>query len=148
MSAQIVLPRILQIGENASDEIARVLAIIDCERPLIITDSMMVQLNYVARIQNNLQQSGIESEVYSDTVPEPTVASIQGGLDMVKQASYDCLIAIGGGSPIDSAKAIAILAKHGGEIADYKVPRVVDESGLPIIAIPTTAGTGSELPMK
>lgn len=54
------------------------------------------------------------------------------------------MIALGGGSPIDSAKAIAILGKFGGEIRDYKFPRQVNEAGLPIIAIPTTAGTGAE----
>ncbi|HZJ96612.1 MAG TPA: iron-containing alcohol dehydrogenase, partial [Oligella sp.] len=56
----------------------------------------------------------------------------------------DCIIALGGGSPIDSAKAIGILGKFGGVIRDYKFPRIVNEESLPIIAIPTTAGTGSE----
>ncbi|HVL02045.1 MAG TPA: iron-containing alcohol dehydrogenase, partial [Dongiaceae bacterium] len=66
------------------------------------------------------------------------------GVEKVQQGNYDCIIALGGGSPIDSAKAIAILGKHGGRMRDYKVPRIVNEPGLPVIAIPTTAGTGSE----
>lgn len=65
-------------------------------------------------------------------------------MNHVKTHQYDAIIAVGGGSPIDSAKAISILSKFGGEIRDYKFPRQVNEIGLPIIAIPTTAGTGSE----
>lgn len=144
MSTQIVLPRILQIGENASAEIANVLQSLACQKPLIISDATMLELGYVGQVQQVLKQGAIHSDVYTDTVPEPTVASIQGGVQKVKEGEYDCLIAIGGGSPIDSAKAIAILGRLGGEMADYKVPRVVDELGMPVIAIPTTAGTGSE----
>ena len=59
--------------------------------------------------------------------------------------NFDSIIAIGGGSPIDSAKANSILAKYGGQMQDYKFPRIVSEQGLPLIAIPTTAGTGSEV---
>jgi len=73
------------------------------------------------------------------------VSSIQAGVDKVREGNYDCIIAIGGGSPIDSAKAISILGKFGGAMREYKFPRIVTESGLPIIAIPTTAGTGSEV---
>ncbi len=144
MPAEIVLPRILQIGKHASADIARVLVSLGCRKPLIVTDAMMLRLGYVSRIQAVLDEASIHSDVYSDTVPEPTVVSIQGGVEKVKQGDYDCLVAIGGGSPIDSAKAISVLGKLGGEMADYKVPRVVDELGLPVIAIPTTAGTGSE----
>lgn len=144
MSANIILPRILQVGKNASLEIANVLHTLHCKKPLIVTDPMMVKLGYAAQIQTVLQQHQINADTFADTVPEPTVSSIQAGVDMAKASDYDCIIALGGGSPIDSAKAIAILAKFGGEMKDYRVPRVVSEQGLPVIAIPTTAGTGSE----
>jgi alcohol dehydrogenase class IV len=104
----------------------------------------MVQLGYVAKLQDSLNALNISSDVFDDTVPEPTVSSIQAGVDQVRQGHYDSIIAIGGGSPIDSAKAISILGKYGGIMRDYKFPRIVSEPGLPIIAIPTTAGTGSE----
>ena len=71
-------------------------------------------------------------------------ASILVAVDMVKTNQYDCLIALGGGSAIDSAKAIALLTSHGGKMSDYKVPYQVSEISLPVVAIPTTAGTGSE----
>lgn len=145
MSTQIILPRIMQVGENASQEVPHVLASLGCRRPLIITDKMMVQLGYVERIQETLASHEITADVFDDTVPEPTVGSIQAGVDKARIGDYDSIIALGGGSPIDSAKAIAILARHGGEMRDYKFPRQVIEAGLPIIAVPTTAGTGSEV---
>ena len=144
MSTQIILPRILQIGEDASLKIAEVMTSLGCRRPLIVTDKMMVQLGYISRIEDVLKKAAIKYQVFADTVPEPTVASIQAGVAMVREGDYDSIIAIGGGSPIDSAKAMSILGKFGGAMQDYKVPRIVDEQGLPVIAIPTTAGTGSE----
>ena len=109
MNSQIVLPRIMQVGAGASREIGNVLASLGCSRPLIVTDKMMMQLGYVNKIQQYLP----DSEVYHDTVPEPTEASILAGVKKVREGNFDSIIAIGGGSPIDSAKAIAILCKYG-----------------------------------
>ncbi|WOJ94510.1 iron-containing alcohol dehydrogenase [Congregibacter variabilis] len=144
MSAQIILPRVLQVGAGASQMVGTVVKDLECQRPLIVTDKMMVELGYVARIQESLREQAIASDVFDDTVPEPTVGSIEAGVTAVREGNYDCIIALGGGSPIDSAKAIGILGKYGGVMRDYKFPRLVSEPGLPIIAIPTTAGTGSE----
>lgn len=94
-------------------------------------------------MENILAESGIGTDIYSDTVPEPTESSIMGGVEMVRRGSYDSII-VSGGSPIDSAKAIAILGRYGGTVRDYKFPRQVNEPGLPLVAVPTTAGTGSE----
>ncbi len=145
MSAQIILPRILQIGVNASTEIGQVMQQLGCKKPLIITDQMMVKLGYAAPLVDALKAVGISAQVFSDTLPEPTVASIQAGVVTACEGKFDAIIALGGGSPIDSAKAIAILAKFGGQMRDYKFPRIVSEQGLPVVAIPTTAGTGSEV---
>ena len=145
MTNQVILPRIMQLGAGASDAVTDVLSSLGCSRPLLITDKMMVQLGYAERIQTTLAASGLKADVFADTVPEPTVESIQAGVDMARAGDYDSIIALGGGSPIDSAKAIGILAKLGGEMRDYKFPRNVTETGLPIIAVPTTAGTGSEV---
>ncbi len=145
MSTQIILPRIMQLGAGASEQIPAVLASQGCTRPLIITDKMMVKLGYADNIQQCLARQNLTADVFDDTVPEPTVSSIQAGVEKVSNGDYDSIIALGGGSPIDSAKAISILGKFGGEMRDYKFPCVVDKVGLPIIAVPTTAGTGSEV---
>lgn len=105
---------------------------------------MMVTLGYINEIQNILKTANIESDYFDETIPEPTSASIGYRCKIkVRSHQYDSIIAVGGGSPIDSAKAISILGMFGGDIRDYKFPRQVNETGLPIIA-PTTAGTGSE----
>ncbi len=145
MTYTSALPRILQTGAGASAQFPQILASLGCQRPLIITDGMMVQLGYAERIRSALAEAGLPCDVFADTVPEPTVASIQSGVATAREGRYDSIVALGGGSPIDSAKAIGILAKHGGELRDYKFLRNVTEAGFPIIAIPTMAGTGSEI---
>lgn len=144
MTNSINLPRIMEIGKNARAKLPQILQALGCHKPLIITDKVMVSLGYVADIQDLLKASQIDSDYFDETIPEPTSSSIEAGVAYVKSHQFDSIIAIGGGSPIDSAKAISILASFGGEISNYKFPRQVNETGLPIIAIPTTAGTGSE----
>ncbi|WP_312256774.1 iron-containing alcohol dehydrogenase [Stutzerimonas nitrititolerans] len=145
MSHRIVLPRLMEIGAGASQQLAAVLGGLGCNRPLIVTDRMMVELGYAARLAEQLEQAGIASRCFADTEPEPTAASIRAGVQMVREGDFDSIVALGGGSPIDSAKAIGILGKFGGEMRDYRFPRDVSDAGLPLIAIPTTAGTGSEV---
>jgi alcohol dehydrogenase class IV len=82
--------------------------------------------------------------LFSDVVLDPTVASVEACLAFLRAGNYDCVVGFGGGSSMDTAKAVAVLAVHGGAMSSYKVPHIQDAPGLPIIAIPTTAGTGSE----
>ncbi|WP_159991249.1 iron-containing alcohol dehydrogenase [Pelistega ratti] len=145
MSNRILLPRIIEIGKNACQKLPSILSTFNIKKVLIVTDDTMVKLGYVQLIQDILNLNKIESTVYADTIPEPTDGSITAGINLVHQRHFDGMIALGGGSVIDSAKAISILGKLGGSIRDYKFPRQVDEQGLPLIAIPTTAGTGSEV---
>ncbi|ENU81354.1 hypothetical protein F975_01219 [Acinetobacter sp. ANC 3789] len=144
MSHRIVLPRILEIGRNARSQLPEILTTLGVSKPLIITDRVMLSLGYVDELQKILTQANISTDYFADTIPEPTASSIAAGVEKVQSQDYDVIIAIGGGSVIDSAKAIGILGKFGGEVRDYKFPRQVTETGLSIIAMPTTAGTGSE----
>jgi alcohol dehydrogenase class IV len=144
MVNSIVLPKIMQIGANALNLLPDTLSSLACCFPCIITDKTMLELGYVAKIEALLSQQNIEFGLFSETMPEPNDTSILAAVEMVKKNQYDCLIALGGGSAIDSAKAIALLASHGGKMSDYKVPYQVTEISLPVVAIPTTAGTGSE----
>ena len=134
----------LEIGAGVSHKIGVIVKEMNCWRPLIVTDKIMQELGYVERIQDELKAMNISSDVFDDTIPEPTTRSIQAGVKLAESGEYDVIIGLGGGSPIDSAKAISILGKFGGQMRDYKFPRIVNERGLPIVAIPTTAGTGSE----
>jgi len=142
--AQISLPRIFRIGGGASRELPQVLAMLGLSRPLIVTDAFLVGQGWVSRIEDELKAAGMACRVFAETVPDPTIASIDAGAAFLAEGDHDCVIGFGGGSPLDSAKAIAMLGVHGGAMADYKAPHVQDVAGLPVIAIPTTAGTGSD----
>lgn len=144
MPVSIVQPRQLLIGAGAIRELVPVLQKMGLQRPFIVTDGFMVECGNAARLTEPLAQAGMAFSVFSDTVPDPTSSSIDKGVQALRLHKPDCVIALGGGSPIDSAKAIAFLAEFGGQMRDYKVPAINDHPGLPLIAIPTTAGTGSE----
>ena len=143
MPAEIALPRLLRIGGGAFGETSKVLADLGLKRPLIVTDSFLSKQGLADRLANTLNQA--ESvRIFSGAVPDPTSGSVDAGLVFLKEQDHDCVIGLGGGSSIDTAKAIAVLAVHGGPLRRFKAPFQLNESGLPIIAIPTTAGTGSE----
>jgi alcohol dehydrogenase class IV len=144
MDFTIVAPRYIQVGGGAVARAAEVLGKFGLARPLVVTDPVMVSLGLVKRLLDPLAAAGIKAEVFSDTVPEPVDTVVEAGVKVMKAGSYDCLIGFGGGSPIDTAKAMAILATKGGKMRDYRVPFAADHGALPIIAVPTTAGTGSE----
>ncbi|MEP4147126.1 MAG: iron-containing alcohol dehydrogenase [Halioglobus sp.] len=143
MSANINLPRILKVGAGASDHLAPTLMHLGLSRPLLVTDPFMQQCGYVERVVNGLEAAAISYGVFADCVPDPTTDSVALGLAALAAGNYDCLVALGGGSSIDTAKAVAAMADRDGPMREYKVPHLID-TGLPVIAIPTTAGTGSE----
>jgi alcohol dehydrogenase class IV len=141
--ATINLPRILRVGAGASAQLAATLAELGLARPLLVTDPFIQSCGYCERLQVPLEAAGIAYGLFSECVPDPTTDSVYAALAMLHAGDYDCVVALGGGSSLDTAKAVAVLAQNGGSMREYKVPRQVD-FGLPIIAIPTTAGTGSE----
>jgi len=143
MAVRIALPRILRIGGGAFREAREVLQILGVERPLIVTDPFLRKSGLARMLVDYLRPSA-DPRIFSETVSDPTVTSVKAGLDDLGRGSHDCVIGLGGGSSIDTAKAIAVLAIHGGRMNDYKAPREMNVPGLPIVAIPTTAGTGSE----
>lgn len=143
MAATINLPRILRVGAGASGLLVQTLSQLGLSRPLLITDPYMKDCGYCAQLQAPLDAAGIVYGLFSDCVPDPTTDSVNAALAQLRAGEFDCVVALGGGSSLDTGKAVAVLAEHGGIMRDYKVPFQVD-SGLPIIAVPTTAGTGSE----
>jgi len=147
--ATLVHPRIMVVGGGAVRELPGVLAKLGLSRPLVVTDPYMVSSGLVRRCLEPMEAAGLHPAVFSDTVPEPTDVVIDAGAALLAAGSYDCLVAFGGGSPIDTAKAMTILASGrasgaGAHMRDFKVPVAADAAALPVIAVPTTAGTGSE----
>ncbi len=145
MLPTIAMPRIMRIGAGASAELAEVLASLGLSRPLIVTDGFLMAKGWVDRLLSQLADAGIkDARVFADTVPDPTDRSILEGIEFLRAGQHDCVVGFGGGSPLDSAKAIAVFSGLPGQIRDYRAPHSQDAPGLPVIAIPTTAGTGSE----
>jgi len=144
VNTSFVAPRQMLVGGGAVGRIAEVLGTFGLSRPLVVSDPVMVGTRLIARVLEPLARAGIQPMVFSDTVSDPTDTVIEAGATEFGRGDFDCLVGFGGGSPIDTAKAIAILAAGGGKMRDYKVPVQADRGAVPVIAIPTTAGTGSE----
>ena len=144
MITQYVSPRFMLVGGGTVSQLADLLAKFGLSKPLIVTDPTMVRTGLLARCTGPLEAAGIVADVFSDTIPEPTDTIVSAGVEVMKAGDYDCLVAFGGGSPIDTAKAMAILHPGTHAIRALKVPHQADRAALPVIAIPTTAGTGSE----
>ena len=145
-NVRVCVPRYLQIGKGSLNELPEIVKILEPIKSfLIVTDKQMVEFGYVKKLQEILSKAGLKSNVFDDTVPDPTDTVVLSGISFLEKYKNEAVIGFGGGSPIDTAKAIAAMAKNSKNIQDYKPPSTFDKKGLPIIAIPTTAGTGSEV---
>lgn len=113
------------------------------KKAMIVTDKVMMELGNCAKVEKVLKSQKVEYTIYSEIAGEPTDVMIEKGLTQYKEEGCDFLVALGGGSPIDSMKAIGSLVKNGGNISGY-MGKVIDVEMPPMVAIPTTAGTGSE----
>ncbi|MDO2949799.1 L-threonine dehydrogenase [Aeromonas simiae] len=126
---------------DAADEIARR----GHHKALIVTDHILNRLGVVAKVTTLLAERGVTAIVFDETKPNPTVDNVNAGLARLQQEACDCVISLGGGSPHDCAKGIALLAANGGSIKDYEGVDRSAKPQLPLIAINTTAGTASEM---
>jgi len=114
-------------------------------RALIVTDTVLNKMGMVGDIQKELERNDIFSAVFDGTHPNPTTANVDAGLKILNENNCDCVISLGGGSPHDCAKGIALVATNGGDIRDYEGVDRSAKPQLPMIAINTTAGTAAEM---
>ena len=145
MIGRVQSPKIIRIGGGVAGEIAEVLSQLGLHKPLIVTDKNLISLGHVARITDVLDSADLAWGIFDDVVEDPTDTCVDAGLAALARDDYDCIIGFGGGSPMDTAKAVSFMAANGGHVRDYKAPAQIDTCGLPVILIPTTGGTGSEL---
>jgi alcohol dehydrogenase len=139
------LPTRIEYGVGATGKLADSLIGLESQKVLIVTDKGIEACGLLSAIVDQLTAAKLEFDIFSDVESNPKDHNVQAGTKMAAQLQADCLVAIGGGSPIDCAKAIAVLATHGGAVRDYEGQEKISENVLPLIAIPTTAGTGSEV---
>lgn len=142
MAREFIVPGQMITGSGALTMAAAVLGQLG-KKAMIVTDKVMIQLGNCEKVEAVLKDQGVAYTVYSDITGEPTDVMIENGLKQYKEEGCDFLVALGGGSPIDSMKAIGALVVSGGNISDY-MGKIIDVEMPPMAAIPTTAGTGSE----
>jgi alcohol dehydrogenase class IV len=145
MINRILTPSELLVGGGAAGQLTALLGRLNAQRPLFVVDPGVLKLGLVDPIIATVRESGIEIEIFSEVVEDPTDVTVQLAADRIKAGGHDSVVGIGGGSAIDTAKAAAIVASTGEAPQSLKVPRIVDLKVLPLVAIPTTAGTGSEV---
>lgn len=144
MLSTIMLPRTLRVGGGSVSGLGDLLISGGLRKPLLVTDSFMVSTGAAEKALASLTAAGLEPRLFAGSIPDPTTNSLAAGVLAAREHGSDSVIGFGGGSPMDTAKAIALLVAQGGDMRDYKAPRVNAGPALPIIAVPTTAGTGSE----
>lgn len=143
MSAIYHVPSKIYFGRGSLSELGGIVKDLDLKRVMVVCDQGIVSCGIADKVLTPLAETGVETVVFDDVIPNPTNGVVQAGYELA--AGVDGIVAVGGGSPIDTAKAINILLTNEGPIQRYEGPNRVKNRGLPLIAIPTTAGTSSEL---
>jgi alcohol dehydrogenase len=135
----------IKFGRGCRSHLSAELARYGVSRPCIVTDSIVCRLPAVEALSNQLLDDGFAINTFAGGAPEPSVEVAVQAIDAARTSGADCVVGIGGGSNLDVAKIVALVLKHGGQPADYfgfdRVPGPV----VPLFALPTTAGTGSEV---
>lgn len=145
MSFMLALPKISLHGAGAIGDMVKLVAGKSWGKALIVTDGHLVKLGLLESLFAALDAHQLSYELFDAVFPNPTEALVQQGYDAYRNAECDYLIAFGGGSPIDTAKAIKILTANPGPSTNYSGIGKVTHAGVPLVAINTTAGTAAEM---
>ncbi|MEM0143672.1 MAG: iron-containing alcohol dehydrogenase, partial [Candidatus Parvarchaeum sp.] len=135
----------IKFGNGVTNEVGKVMRDYDIRRALIITDSGIVRSKLHVSATDSLKGNGIEYEIFSEVESDPSITTISKAEKFAKECSAEAIIGLGGGSSIDTAKAVAILLENGGKLRQFSGVDKIKKLNMPLIAIPTTAGTGSEV---
>lgn len=138
------VPTRLVFGEGAIDRLAALAREMGFRRPLLVSDRGLEEAGHVDRALGLLRGAGLAVEVFDDFDVNPDAAMVDRGVAFARQYGPDSVIGLGGGSSLDCAKGVNLLLTNGGLLADYRGYGRAREPLLPMIAVPTTAGTGSE----
>jgi 4-hydroxybutyrate dehydrogenase len=149
MVQQYNYPTTILYGPGAVAELGRRLAASGDRSFVLVTDSGVVKAGVAARVQEPLAAAGLRVELFTDVHPNPIEEDVEKGVEAFRRSGAAGLIALGGGSPMDVAKAIAVLVTHAGPLSRFDDAKGGDKNISnpvpPVYAIPTTAGTGSEV---
>lgn len=144
MANSFYFPATVLMGAGSIDLISNELKDLNVKKALVVTDKVLVEMGVVDKVTKVLDESNVEYVIFSDVKPNPTVKNVNDGYKVLQENECDFVVSIGGGSPQDAGKGIAVLGANGGSIKDYNGVNVSKNKSLPIVAINTTAGTASE----
>ena len=145
MSSTFFIPAVNIMGINCLDEAMSAIRNYGFRKALIVTDVGLAKAGVAGMIAEKLAMQDIDSVIFDGAKPNPSIANVEQGLAQLQQSQCDFVISLGGGSPHDCAKGIALCATNGGHIGDYEGVDQSSKPQLPLIAINTTAGTASEM---
>lgn len=141
-------PTHLIFGAGCSDEVGQRVKTLGGTKALLVSDRGLERAGLVGKVRAALEAEGVAVVVYADVSENPTATNVHAGRDLIREHGLDIVVALGGGSPMDAAKAMSALSVHDGEITEYEYGlKPFLRPGPPIVAIPTTAGTGAEATM-
>src|SRR5262245_60540209 len=134
----------LVFGPNSVERVGELARELGAKRVLVVTDPGIVSAGHALRVEHSLQEAGLGTVVFDQVRENPTTRCVDHCLKIAKAAGIDTIIGLGGGSSMDTAKGCNFLLTNGGQMKDYRGYGKASKPMLPLIAIPTTAGTGSE----
>ena len=139
------IPQKIIVGKGALEKVGQISVDLDGKHAFIISGPNLEKMGIVSRVEGLLNEVSIDADSYTNIEANPSVTTVEKAAKAFIESKADYIVALGGGSPLDVAKAVAVLATFGGKITDYEGGGKVNGPVVPMIAIPTTAGTGSEV---
>ncbi|ADO81845.1 iron-containing alcohol dehydrogenase [Ilyobacter polytropus] len=139
------IPQNIKFGMGSLKKLPEILKENNSEHVFLISDRGLESIGVVKKVQEIIEAGGIKCTAYLDVKPNPTIDIVNEATVSYKECGATSIVALGGGSPLDVSKTVGVLTTHGGDIRDYEGTDKVPGPIVPIIAIPTTAGTGSEV---
>ena len=139
------VPQNITFGRGSLDRIPEAVSRMRASKAFIVSGPHLNKAGLVEKIASKLKEAGIESESFTETEGNPSTDTVEKAAACFKESGADMIVAFGGGSPLDVAKAVAVIGSYGGKITDYEGGGKVPGPVVPMLAIPTTAGTGSEV---
>lgn len=138
------IPSVNLMGSGCLQDAASTIQSYGFKKALIVTDAVLNKIGMVAKVSELLGAHGVVSVVFDGAQPNPTVGNVEAGLKLLKENNCDFVISLGGGSPHDCAKGIALCASNGGNIREYEGLDQSKKPQLPLVSINTTAGTARD----
>ncbi|MCH5310748.1 MAG: lactaldehyde reductase [Prevotella sp.] len=147
MVNRFILNEVSYFGAGARKQLPEVIERMGLKKALVTTDKGLIKVGTVKMVTDVLDEAGFPYEIYSEVKPNPTVTNVKQGVEAFKASGADCIIAIGGGSPMDTAKGIGIVTNNPefADVVSLEGVAPTKHKSVPIIALPTTAGTGAEV---